>query len=141
MSDFRTTEQGPSVVRWEPPLDAGALGEVLTRLRGWQPLDCDGLLDDVAAALDDLLPDEAGVAALGRRLCDHFGRLADVAVATLADRRDAYTAGLVRSGHVLRSATAPEDRTGAVAHVRRIGWVTGELLDVLVTAGCLKGAT
>jgi hypothetical protein len=122
---------------WRPPLGAEALDELLTKLQSWQPLDGDGLLDDVADALDDLLPCGAGATELARRLHGHLRRLTEIAVAAGVDRRDVYTAGLVERGRALRARDIPGDRT-ATQHVRRLGWVTNELLDALVAANCLK---
>lgn len=125
-------DQRTSAVRWRPPLDTEALGELLTKLRSWQPLDDDALLDDVADALDDIPPDEAGTAELVQRLGGHITRLTEIAVAASADQRDVYTAGLVQRGRVLRSQDVPDDRASATHHVRRLGWVANELLTMTV---------
>jgi hypothetical protein len=135
MYGHHQADQGTAVARWSPPLEGEVLGELLTKLRNWQPLDGEALLDDVAAALDDIHPDEAGTAELVQRLCGHLARLTDIAVAAKADRHDAHTAALVQRGRVLRSVD-----TVAAYHLRRVGWVTNELLEALVAAKCLKEA-
>lgn len=76
--------QRTPVARWEPAADAELLGELPGKLRSWQPLDGEAVLDDVAAALDDI------------------------------------------------------PRADATRHLRRVGWVTNELMECLVAANCLK---
>ncbi|MFK4123796.1 hypothetical protein ACI2LX_00195 [Streptomyces fungicidicus] len=44
------------VRQWTPPLSGGQLTTVLDRLRVWTAFDGGALLDDVAAALDDVPP-------------------------------------------------------------------------------------
>ncbi|NDL61128.1 hypothetical protein F7O44_29080 [Phytoactinopolyspora sp. XMNu-373] len=113
---------------------------MLSKLRSWQPLDGEAVLDDIAAALDDMTPDEAEIAELVQRLCGHLARLTAIAVAAKADQRDAPTAALVQRGRVLRSVDVAGDRAVATHHLRRIGWVTNELMEALVAAKCLKEA-
>ncbi|WP_222851815.1 DUF6415 family natural product biosynthesis protein [Phytoactinopolyspora mesophila] len=139
-SDQHCSDRRISVARWEPPADAELLGELLSKLRSWQPLDGEAVLDDIAAALDDMTPDEAEIAELVQRLCGHLARLTAIAVAAKADQRDAPTAALVQRGRVLRSVDVAGDRAVATHHLRRIGWVTNELMEALVAAKCLKEA-
>lgn len=136
----RRIDQRMLVGCWRPPLDSEALNELLGNLQTWQPLDGDALLEDVADALDDLLPCVEGTAELTQRLHGHLTRLTEIAVAAGADQRDAFIAGLVERGRVLRSQDVPDDCAAATHHVRRLGWVTNELLEVLVAANCLKEA-
>lgn len=135
------TDQRTSAGRWGRPLDVETLGAVLTKLRSWQPLDGDALLDDVADALDDLPPGQAAMGRLVQRLRGHLTRLTEIAVAAKAVQRDAYTACLVQQGSALCSQEVPDGRVPATQHARRLGWVTNELLEALVAARCLKEAT
>jgi hypothetical protein len=130
--------QRTPVARWEPTADAALLGELLCKLRSWQPLDGGAVLDDVATALDDVPPGEAQIAELTQRLCGYLARLTAIAVAVEADRRDAQMAALVQRGRVLRSVEVAGDRAVAARHLRCIGWVTNELMECLVAAKCLK---
>lgn len=139
MSDSATATAGFGSARWSPPLDAAALTRVLAKIQTWEPLDGDALLDDVATALDDLPPGECEARELEQRLDGHLARLTDIAIASRADH-DAYAAALVGQGRALRSQPTPACAHETIAHLRRLGWVVGELLERLVEMKCLKAA-
>ncbi|MFD0501927.1 hypothetical protein ACFQ0G_01315 [Streptomyces chiangmaiensis] len=41
---------------WTPPLDSEALATVLAKIHKWEAFDGGALLDDVAIALDEVIP-------------------------------------------------------------------------------------
>jgi hypothetical protein len=129
---------GP-VGRWTPPLDRGALTAVLERVREWQAFDGGALLDDVAVALDDVVPAEECVEDITQRLRGHLTRLVTIAVAAEAEH-DEKTARLIERARTVRCEDVPGDRWKAVGHLRRMGWTVNELLERLVAIKCLKGA-
>ncbi|MFF1276996.1 DUF6415 family natural product biosynthesis protein [Streptomyces marokkonensis] len=110
---------------------------MLDRLRGWTAFDGGALLDDVAAALDDVPPPEEDTEEIAGRLRGHLGRLVTIAVATEAEQ-DAAAARLIEHARTLRADDLPGDYRKAVGHLRRMGWIVNELLDRLVAVRCLK---
>ncbi|MFE6178808.1 DUF6415 family natural product biosynthesis protein [Streptomyces sp. NPDC056464] len=128
------------VERWEPPLDREALTMLLAKVRTWQVFDGAALLDDVGAALDEVAPAGEDVGDLVVRLRGHLVRLVTVAVVAGEGRRDAATARLIERARTVCCEVVPGDRCGAVGHLRRMGWITNELLERLVAAKCLKEA-
>ncbi|TWD11725.1 hypothetical protein FB570_12432 [Streptomyces sp. T12] len=125
---------------WAAPLDSTALHDLLERVRGWQPFDGCALLDDVAAALDDVFPAEEDTAQLAERLRAHLARLATIAVASEAEQ-DPTAAQLVLRARTLHADPLPCGRQeAAIAHLRRLGWTANELHDRLVAIRCLKEA-
>lgn len=135
-----TTPTRPAPAKWDPPLDADALADLLGKIQGWMPLDVDALLDDVGNVLDDLLPDQTELPDLVERLREHLKRLETIAVAAEADQKDAYTATLLRRGRELRAEALPSDFDQAKGRMRQVGWVVSELVDRLVMTKCMKGA-
>ncbi|MFC7994026.1 DUF6415 family natural product biosynthesis protein [Streptomyces pilosus] len=122
---------------WTPPLSGGELATVLDRLRGWTAFDGGALIDDVAAALDDVPPTEGDTEELAERLRGHLMRLVTVAVAAEADQ-DAAAAQLVERARTLGAGALPGERRMAVGNLRRMGWTAGELLERLVALRCLR---
>ncbi|MFF9221853.1 DUF6415 family natural product biosynthesis protein [Streptomyces viridosporus] len=126
------------VPRWRPPLPKGDLEALRDKLQAWQPFDGDAVLDDAAAALDDVPPATGAAEAIAERLRGHLARLVTIAAAAEEDRRDAATAQLIEQARTLSAEDAPGDRWQAIGHLRRLGWTAGELLDRLVAARCLR---
>ena len=124
---------------WTPPLDNRQLTTVLNRLRGWDPFDGCALLDDVAAALDDVPPADEDTAQLAERLRGHLARLVTRAVASEAEQ-DTAAAQLVLRARTLHADPLPRGREAAIAHLRRLGWTANELHDRLTAIRCLKEA-
>lgn len=122
-----------------PPLDRRQLTTVLDRLRGWTPFDGGALLDDVAAALDDVPPAEEDTEELAERLRGHLMRLVTIGVATEAEE-DTAAAQLIEQARTLRVEELPGGHWKAVAHLRRLGWTANELHDRLAALRCLKEA-
>ncbi|MGV9251449.1 DUF6415 family natural product biosynthesis protein [Streptomyces sp. NPDC003697] len=116
------------------------LGRVLARVREWEPFDGGALLDDVAAALDEVMPAESYVDELAERLHGHLDQLVTIAVAAEAEHRDPEAARLIDYARVLRSQDVPGCHRRAVGHLRRIGWIANELLERLVATRCLSEA-
>ncbi|MCX4571414.1 DUF6415 family natural product biosynthesis protein [Streptomyces albogriseolus] len=127
------------VPAWTPPLDSGALHDLLERVRNWQPFDGGALLDDIAAALDDVPPAEGNTAPLAQRLRGHLARLVTIAVASEADQ-DTTAAQLALQARTLQTEPLPGERRAATAHLRRLGWIANELHDRLTALRCLKEA-
>lgn len=127
------------VCPWTPPLDNRQLATVLNRLRGWDPFDGCALLDDVAAALDDVPPADEDTAQLAERLRGHLARLVTIAVASEAEQ-DTAAAQLVLRARTLHADPLPRGREAAIAHLRRLGWTANELHDRLTAIRCLKEA-
>ncbi|MEE4543499.1 DUF6415 family natural product biosynthesis protein [Streptomyces sp. V4-01] len=132
----------PAVSRWLPPLDAAGLTDVLGLLRrwAWTGADSEALLDDVATALDDVAPCEEDVEEIVQRLRGHLMRLVDIAVSARVWQTSAYADTLIQRARVLRAEEMPDDHRRAVAHLRRMAWILGDLLDQLVTHDSVKGA-
>lgn len=126
------------VQRWTPPLDHAALETVLAKVRRWQPFDGGALLDDVATALDDVIPEEA-VEEIAQRLRGHLMQLVTIAVAGEAEQ-DTAAAQLIERARMLRTDDVPGDHRKAVGHLRRMGWTASELLERLVAMKHLKEA-
>ncbi|MGY1398690.1 DUF6415 family natural product biosynthesis protein [Streptomyces sp. SS10] len=124
---------------WTPPLDSGQLATVLNRLRGWTAFDGGALLDDIAAALDDVPPAEGDTAPLAERLREHLARLVPIAVASEADQ-DTTAAQLALLARTLQTEPLPRERRAATAHLRRLGWTANELHDLLTALRCIKEA-
>jgi hypothetical protein len=120
-------------------LDSTALHDLLERVRRWQPFDGCALLDDVAAALDDVPPAEENTAQLAERLREHLARLVTIAVASGAEQ-DTAAAQLVLRARTLHADSLPRGRQAAMAHLRRLGWTANELHDRLTAIRCLKEA-
>jgi hypothetical protein len=134
--------EAPAAFPWVPPLDAAGLTDVLGLLRrwAWTGADSEALLDDVGAALDDIAPCEEDVEECVQRLRGHLMRLVDIAVSTRVGQQSVYADTLIQRARVLRAEDMPGDRRRAVAHLRRMAWILGELLDQLVTHDSIKEA-
>ncbi|MGW9030523.1 DUF6415 family natural product biosynthesis protein [Streptomyces sp. NPDC055722] len=124
---------------WPPPLDSEVLASLLTKIHKWEAHDGEALLDDVGAALDEVIPGGEYVEDLARRLRGHLQRLVHIAVATEADR-DVQTARLIEQARTVRTKDLPSDPRKAVGHLRRLGWTVNELMERLVATRCLKEA-
>jgi hypothetical protein len=124
---------------WTPPLDSAALTRVLKRIHTWQVYDGGALLDDVGAALDDVIPAEEHIEELAQRLRGHLMQLVNIALAADAGE-DAATAYLIERARTVRAEELPGDRWKAVGHLRRMGWIVNELMERLVAIRCLKEA-
>ncbi|WP_081237386.1 DUF6415 family natural product biosynthesis protein [Streptomyces viridosporus] len=124
--------------QWTSPLPESDLAAVLEKVREWQPFDGDAVLDDAAAALDDVSPATGAAEDIAERLRGHLAQMVTIAVATEEDRRDAVTAQLIEQARTLSAEDAPGDRWQAIGHLRRMGWIAGESLDRLVAARCLR---
>lgn len=124
------------VPHWDPPMEHDDLACVLRKLRAWKPFDGGAVLDDASDVLDDLTPPEEDVEALAHRLRGYLRQLADIAIATNAQRLDAYTVTLIERAGALQSQDV------AVDHrlLRSMGWVASELLDRLVEKKCIREA-
>ncbi|MCX4826058.1 DUF6415 family natural product biosynthesis protein [Streptomyces sp. NBC_01142] len=126
------------VARWEPPMDPNGTEGVLAKLRAWKAYDGDALLDDVADALDSVMPPEADVKELAQRLRDHLKQVVNIAITAKAEKRDARAAKLLARARAVRAEELPADYEQATSHLRRMGWAVNELLDLLVATGCMK---
>ncbi|MER5995936.1 DUF6415 family natural product biosynthesis protein [Streptomyces viridosporus] len=124
--------------QWTSPLPESDLAAVLEKVREWQPFDGDAVLDDAAATLDDVSPAAGAAEDIAERLRGHLAQMVTIAVAAEEDRRDAATAQLIEQARTLSAEDAPGDRRQAIGHLRRMGWIAGELLDRLVAARCLR---
>jgi cell division septum initiation protein DivIVA len=111
---------------------------MLARFRTWTPFDGDALLDDVADALDTVLPPDAEVEQLSSRLRAHLTHLTSVAATAKAEERDKRAAQLVARARQTREEEPPGDYQQAAGHLRRMGWAVNELLDLLVATGCVE---
>ncbi|WP_406471986.1 DUF6415 family natural product biosynthesis protein (plasmid) [Streptomyces hirsutus] len=125
------------VPRWTPPLSGDELATVLDKIRTWQAFDGDALLNDVAAALDDVPPAEEDVEEIAQQLRSHLMRLVTIAIAAEAEQ-DATAAQLIEQARTLCAKDLPGNRWKAVGHLRRMGWAVNELLEQLVALRCLK---
>jgi hypothetical protein len=106
----------------------------------WTAQDTAELLDDVAAALDDVPPSAEHVENLVERHRSHLMKLANVAVSTRAWQTSAYADALIQRARALRAKETPGDHGDAVQLLRQMAWVAGELLDQLVAHDSIKGA-
>ncbi|MEV3853055.1 DUF6415 family natural product biosynthesis protein [Streptomyces sp. NPDC050095] len=132
-----TTRPRPAPERWSPPHDADQLRAFADRLRVWQPVDVDALLDDVADALDDVPPAAMYLPDLIRRLHAGLDQLMNIAVANEAGAKDDYVAQTLGHSETLRASPLPAEP--AQAHLRQVGWAVNELVDRLVAAKYMRG--
>jgi hypothetical protein len=123
---------------WTPPLDHAALETVLAKARRWQPFDGGALLDDIASALDDVIPEEA-VEKIAQRIRGRLMQLVTIAVAGEAEQ-DTAAVQLIEQARTLRAEDVPSDHRKAVGHLRRMGWITNELFERLVAMKRLEDA-
>lgn len=123
---------------WTPPLGADAMAHVLTKLRDWEPLDWDAIFEDLASVLGERAPDCDEVDELAERLRGSLKRLVCIALAGHADEKDQETAVLIKHARILRSHELPGGYWKALGHLRRLGWVTNELLERLSQTGHLE---
>ncbi|MFI5814876.1 DUF6415 family natural product biosynthesis protein [Streptomyces sp. NPDC051643] len=128
------------IAAWAPPLGRAALAELLEAVQRWEPYDGDALLDDVAAALDDVAPPAADVEGLAVRLDRHLVQLVNIAAVAEADQPDARTARLVAWARSAHATTLPAGRTEAVGHLRRVGLLVDGLLERLVETKNIREA-
>ncbi len=126
--------------KWTPAMDREDLETVLHKVRAWRPFDAEALLDDVGAALDDVLPADEDVDELVQRLRGHSIQLVDIAVAAEADQKDQEARELIVKARTVRSEEMPGDYRSAVGHLRRMAWSVNELLERLVAIQCVKQA-
>lgn len=128
--------QTPS--RWAT--DDEAVADLLARIRTWTPLDGEALLDDVASVLDDVPPSEDETEEIAERLRGHLMQLVHIAIANGIEEKSTYGADLVQRARTLRAEEVPGDHRQGVLHLRKLGWVTNELLDQLVALNFIKEA-
>jgi hypothetical protein len=122
-------------------MDPDRLRMVLEKVQKWQPYVDGSLLDDVAAVLDDYMPNEEEVDDSALRLRGHLMRLTNLAVTAKVVEQDERVATLVERARAVRSEELPGDHWRAVGHVRRMAWTLDELLERLVENQCLKEAS
>ncbi|AWW43178.1 DUF6415 family natural product biosynthesis protein [Streptomyces cadmiisoli] len=125
---------------WTPPLVPEDLADVLAKARQWTPFDGEGLLDDVGAVLDDVVPLEEDLEDHARRLRGHLMRLVDIAIAAEVGQKDVEADRLIRQARDLRAHDLPGDHRQAVGQLRRMAWSVNELLERLAAIKCLKEA-
>ncbi|MFD0229293.1 DUF6415 family natural product biosynthesis protein [Streptomyces hirsutus] len=122
---------------WVPPLPYDELETLRNKIRAWRPFDGEALLDDVAVALDDVLPAEEDIEEIAQRLRGHLTQLVTIALAAEEDQRDATSAQLIEQARTLRAEDVPGDHWKAIGHLRRMGWTVNELLERLVAVRCV----
>ncbi|SEB61358.1 hypothetical protein SAMN04490356_0935 [Streptomyces melanosporofaciens] len=131
---------GPrEATQWVPPLDAETLEHILVKMRDWDPLDCDAIFEDLAHAFDGQPPEDSEADQLAHRLSDSLGQLVNIALAGRADQRDYETTVLVERAHTVRSKEKPIGSWTAIGYLRRLAWVTNELLERLCRTGHIDG--
>lgn len=130
------TAQLPS--RWATGDEA--LGVLLAGLRAWKPLDAGALLDDATVALDDVVPGEEETEEIAQRLRGYLMQLVHIATASGVNEGSGYAGTLVLRARSLRSEELPGDYRRGVEHLRKMGWVTSELVDQLVAMRSIKEA-
>jgi hypothetical protein len=128
------------VEQWAPPLETDTLARVVAKFRDWEPLDRDTIFDDLASVLGDQAPQDDEVDELAERLRGSLMQIVNIALAGLADEKDQEAAVLIERARTLRSAELPDGYWKALGHLRRLGWVTHELLECLSQTGHLKDA-
>jgi septation ring formation regulator EzrA len=127
------------VPAWTPPLDSAALARLLEQFHAWQAYDGNALLDDVADALDDVMPADEHIGELTQRLRGHLMRLVNIALAAEAGE-DAATASLIERARLVGAEELPGDPWKVVGYLRRMGWAVNELMERLVETRCLREA-
>ncbi|MER6789861.1 DUF6415 family natural product biosynthesis protein [Streptomyces sp. NPDC000658] len=126
----------PAVAQWAPANEE-TLTTLLAAVRQWRPFDGDALLDDVGAALDDVMPGEDDVEDIAERLRGHLMQLVDIALAGEAND-DEEAALLIERARQVRVEDVPGEHWRAVGHLRRMAWIVNELLERLGALRCLK---
>ncbi|MCT9010324.1 DUF6415 family natural product biosynthesis protein [Streptomyces rhizosphaerihabitans] len=125
---------------WALPLDGDELRSVLSAVRRWQPFDGVGLLDDVGAVLDDVVPPEEALEDHALRLRGHLMQLVAIAVAAEAGQKDTETERLIEHARWLRAQDMPGDHHQAVGHLRRMAWSVDLLHERLGALKCIREA-
>lgn len=125
---------------WSPPLDVLALQDLLGRLQAWNPLNAADVLAEVAVAVDDWPLSAEQVETAIQRLMPSLKQLTGIAISTGASRSAPYISRLVQQARALQTQQPLEEATAARSYVQRLGWYTGELLEQLIRAGCVKEA-
>lgn len=106
-----------------------AVLRTLRAFRSTSPFRWDLVLDDAAWAIEAITPNYAS----SLRLHDHVKRLADMAVSGSRLRPlDVRTESLVQKAFELSTSEAPATCQQAVAHLRSLGRLVGDLVDQLV---------
>ncbi|WP_405575609.1 DUF6415 family natural product biosynthesis protein [Streptomyces sp. NBC_01167] len=123
---------------WRPPLESEGLRDMLEKFRRWDPYDGGALLDDVGVVMDEVPPPEDALEELAERLRGHLMQLVDIAIGAEADDKDEEAAALIERARAVRSEDMPGDHRAASAHLRRLAWAVNELLERMVSTGCVK---
>lgn len=126
--------------RLEPPFDAGALVNLLAKMRKWDPYVPDVIYDDLDAVLGEHLPEAATVDELAERLRGTLKQPANIAVADPTFQSPEAIAVRIERARKLRADELPRDYWPALGHLRRLAWATMELLDHLIASNQVRGA-
>ncbi|MFF8431079.1 DUF6415 family natural product biosynthesis protein [Streptomyces sp. NPDC016566] len=145
MASTALTQRGSETAPcWNHPVEPAqrpeeaAVLDALSKLRAWSPYNGDAWLDDVADALDTVAPPEDRIEELAQRLRGYLMQLVAIAASDEIERRDARAALRIIRAREIREAEMPGDYRQAIGHLRQMGWVVNELLDLLVELGCVK---
>ncbi|MDX3224553.1 DUF6415 family natural product biosynthesis protein [Streptomyces sp. ME19-01-6] len=98
------------------------------------------LAEDLTSVLECWAPEDSETGELARRLSGSLAQLVSIALAGYADQEDHEIAVLVERAHTVRSEEKPCASWMAIGHLRRLEWLTHELLERLTTTGHLKDA-
>ncbi|QYX80248.1 DUF6415 family natural product biosynthesis protein [Streptomyces akebiae] len=118
---------------------ADTMVRLVAKLRDWEPLDWDATFDALASVLDCQAPLDDELEELAQRLRGALMQIVTIAVAGLVDE-DKEAAVLIARARTLRSVELPGNYWMALGHLRRLGWVTSELVELLSKTGHLKDA-
>ncbi|MDQ0601984.1 hypothetical protein QF037_006329 [Streptomyces canus] len=118
---------------------ADTMVRVVAKLRDWEPLDWDVTFDALASVLDCQAPLDDELEELAQRLRGALMQVVTIAVAGFADE-DEEAAVLIARARTLRSEELPGDYWKALGHLRRLGWVTSELVELLSKTGHFRDA-
>ncbi|MEJ8632427.1 DUF6415 family natural product biosynthesis protein [Streptomyces sp. MS2.AVA.5] len=111
---------------------------MLEKFRRWDPYDSNALLDDVGLVMDEVPPPEDALEELAERLRGHLMQLVDIAIGAEVDDKDEEAAALIERARAVRSEEMPGDHRNGSAHLRRLAWAVNELLERMVSTGCVK---
>jgi hypothetical protein len=124
--------------RWQPPLTATELQDVLAKARAWQPLHLPAVYDDLDRMLGEHTPAPEEVAEVGERLRGVLIQLAAIAVADPRNRPSPETLTLVERGRVLGDREMPGGHRQGLGLARRMAWTAADLIEHLIAAQHLK---
>lgn len=122
------------------PLNKRSIEFVLKSMRSWQPISVDAIFEDLGDVLGNQAPPLDRFEELAERLRGHLMQLLNILVANPRNEDSPATQALVERARTQRSAELPGDDRKALGHLRRLSWITLEVLELLIDTKQIKEA-